>query len=261
MSHRRTTGAGRPRRRRRADSAGPRAARRSLQSVRALRLRWQQELAARGVDRERAVALDERFAAAFNRVVTGWPVVFDGTDFDPDANSKRMEALARRMEDLAASLLGAVPAEAALSPTTRLAAMLKEALATNTIGGKADGRAAGAPRWKTCGRRRGTGRVSVRLPTRHGGAHWPIAFRRAPANHRRRGKGRSGGSGVGARPGGPGGAGGSGRLEQESDLKNRAGRMGASLDSLPAVPVVPFFQPSCPTRPTRLTRPTRPTES
>src|SRR5204863_10206664 len=32
---------------------------------------------------------------------------------------------------------GAVPA-AALSPTTRLAAMLKEALATNTIGGKVD---------------------------------------------------------------------------------------------------------------------------
>jgi hypothetical protein len=109
-----------------------------LQSVHALRLRWQQELAARGVDRERAFALDERFAAAFNRVVAGWPAVFDGTDLDPDANTKRMEALARRMEDLAASLGGAVPAVAALSPTTRLAAMLKEALATNTIGGKVD---------------------------------------------------------------------------------------------------------------------------
>ena len=41
------------------------------------------------------------------------------------------------MEDLAASLKGS-PADAALSPTTRLAAMLKEALAANTIGGKVD---------------------------------------------------------------------------------------------------------------------------
>jgi hypothetical protein len=41
------------------------------------------------------------------------------------------------MEDLAASLKG--PADQAdLSPTERLANMLKEALAANTIGGKAD---------------------------------------------------------------------------------------------------------------------------
>ncbi len=49
-----------------------------------------------------------------------------------------MEALVRRMEDLVTSLVGAAPAHAALSPTTRLAAMLKEALAANTIGGKVD---------------------------------------------------------------------------------------------------------------------------
>ena len=46
----------------------------------------------------------------------------------------------RRVEDLAASLAGpaAAAGDAALSPTTRLAAMLKEALAANTIGGKVD---------------------------------------------------------------------------------------------------------------------------
>jgi hypothetical protein len=109
--------------------------------VRALRGRWNAELAARGVDREHAVALDQRFADAFARVCASWPAEFAGTDLDPDANRKRMEALVTRMEELAKSLAG--PAiggggDAALSPTTRLAAMLKEALAANTIGGKVD---------------------------------------------------------------------------------------------------------------------------
>ena len=52
-----------------------------------------------------------------------------------------MEALVVRVEELAKSLAGpeiAGAGDAAVSPTTRLAAMLKEALAANTIGGKAD---------------------------------------------------------------------------------------------------------------------------
>ncbi len=108
--------------------------------IRTLRGRWSQELAARGVDRERAAALDERFHAAFGRVTAQWPASFAGTELDPDANRRRMEAIVKRMEELAASLAG--PADPALdpgaSPTTRLAAMLKEALAANTIGGKVD---------------------------------------------------------------------------------------------------------------------------
>jgi uncharacterized protein DUF349 len=107
--------------------------------VRSLRGKWASELAARGVDRDKAAALDARFAAAFSGVLAKWPAVFGGTDLDPDANRKRMEALVRRMEDLAKSLAGpAAGGDAALSPTTRLAAMLKEALAANTIGGKVD---------------------------------------------------------------------------------------------------------------------------
>jgi hypothetical protein len=106
--------------------------------TRAIRGRWQQELAARGVDRDLAASLEARFSAAFARVIARWPAAFAGSDLDPDANRKRMEALVKRVEDLAASFGGSETADADLSPTTRLAAMLKDALAANTIGGKAD---------------------------------------------------------------------------------------------------------------------------
>ena len=111
-----------------------------MATVRALRGRWQAELAARGVDRDRALALDERFAAAFNGVITRWPSVFGGSDLDPDANRKKMETIVQRIEALAKSIAGPAAAggDAAVSPTTRLAQMLKDALAANTIGGKAD---------------------------------------------------------------------------------------------------------------------------
>jgi hypothetical protein len=50
-----------------------------------------------------------------------------------------MEALVVRVEKLASSLRGPLSGgDESLSPTTRLAAMLKEALASNTIGGKVD---------------------------------------------------------------------------------------------------------------------------
>jgi hypothetical protein len=110
-----------------------------VQRVRGLRSRWQQELAARGVDRERAAALDQRFAAGMAGVTARFAGAFSGTDLDPDANRRKMEMLVTRLEDLAASLAGReADAEANLSPTDRLAAMLKEALASNTIGGKVD---------------------------------------------------------------------------------------------------------------------------
>jgi hypothetical protein len=107
-------------------------------NVQTLRGRWQQEVAARGVDPDRARALDQRFTAAFQAVIARWPASFAGSDLDPDANRQRMETLVRRMEDLASSLAGPVAVDASISPTNRLAAMLKEALAANTIGGKVD---------------------------------------------------------------------------------------------------------------------------
>ena len=105
-------------------------------NVRVLRARWHQEVAARGVDRERVAALDERFAAALARVLAVAPVAFAGTDLDPDANRRRMEILVKGIEDLVNSTSGSVANDASLLPTTRAAAMLKEALAANTIGGK-----------------------------------------------------------------------------------------------------------------------------
>jgi len=204
-----------------------------LATVRALRGRWQHELALRGVDRERAVALDERFAAAFNRVTRRWPSVFGGTDLDPDANRKRMESLVKRMEDLATSIAGpagAATEDAALSPTTRLAAMLKEALASNTIGGKVDDdirfRAANEEvhqaqaTWSRIGPvpdqvRRALAdrfqRAIRRISEKAGGA---VGHGRAPAPPsgpgRPGGPGRSGGSGRPGGSGGPAGSGGSG---------------------------------------------------
>jgi DNA polymerase III psi subunit len=111
-----------------------------MATVRALRGRWQAEIAARGVDRDRALALDDRFAKAFAAVIARWPAVFGNTDLDPDANRKKMETIVVRIETLAKSLGGpaSAGADAALSPTARMAAMLKEALAANTIGGKTD---------------------------------------------------------------------------------------------------------------------------
>jgi hypothetical protein len=110
-----------------------------LGKVRALRARWQQEIAARGVDRERAALLDQRFGSAFARIVGSAPEAFAGSDLDPSANRKRMETLVRRVEELASSMGPSSTAnDATLSPTSRAAAMLKEALAANTIGGKVD---------------------------------------------------------------------------------------------------------------------------
>jgi len=120
------------------EAATPESAAELLARIRTLRARWQQEIAARGVEPSRAAELDRRFAAAFEQLRAARPEVFSGTDLDPEANRQRMEAIVGRVEKLAASLRGSSGDDAVLSPTTRLAAMLKEALASNTIGGKVD---------------------------------------------------------------------------------------------------------------------------
>ncbi len=122
-----------------AEAAGTTPPENLLETIRGIRNRWQQEHAARGVDPDRARALDSRFAAALATVQSRWPTVFANTDLDPAAGRKRMETLVRRVEELAASTGGPEGREtdAALSPADRLAARLKEALAANTIGGKA----------------------------------------------------------------------------------------------------------------------------
>jgi hypothetical protein len=102
-----------------------------LASLQDLRGRWLQA-APPGAH---ASPLVERFNRALGRVLERFPSGLKGTDFDAAQNRRRMEDLCARVERLMPA--GASPEEAALSPATRLAAMLKEALAANTIGGKA----------------------------------------------------------------------------------------------------------------------------
>lgn len=110
-----------------------------LARVRTLVTSWRRELALRGVDVDRARALDTRFATALSGVVASTPSAFVETELDPDANRRRMEGLVRKVEELAKALAGpAGAADAAISPSARLASMLKEALAANTIGGRGE---------------------------------------------------------------------------------------------------------------------------
>ncbi len=209
-----------------------------LATVRDIRRRWQAELAARGVDRERAAALDERFEAASQRVMSLFPTVFKGTDLDVDANQARMEAIVKRLEDLANSLAGPVPSEggdAALSPTTRLAAMLKEALAANTIGGKVDEesrlRAAAEEVRQAQASFSRIGLVPEQtrrlLADRLQRAIRRIS-ERAARSLASRGPGRPGPSAGPGRSGGPGGHGGSGAPGRPGETNRSAGSSRAS---------------------------------
>ena len=105
-----------------------------------LRARWQQEIAARGVEPARAAALDQRFAAAFERLRDS-PARGIRRHRPRSRRESPADGSARRACRRARGIASAGPSstdDAALSPTTRLAAMLKEALASNTIGGKVD---------------------------------------------------------------------------------------------------------------------------
>ena len=156
---------------------------------------------ARGVDPRRARALDRRFAAAFARVIARWPAGLRRHRSRSRREPQAHGGAGRRVEELAASLGGpaAADADAALSPTTRLAAMLKEALAANTIGGKVDEEAAGARRRKTCVRRRRAGRASAPCPSRPAPARRSLPAR-VPA---RSPSGQAESSRSGGRPVGP----------------------------------------------------------
>jgi hypothetical protein len=86
------------------------------------------------ITRAQAEPLVARFTAALNAVVDARPAAFRGTELDPDAARKRMEQLCQVVEGFA----GDEKVEVRLSPAEILAAQLREALAANTIGGRAD---------------------------------------------------------------------------------------------------------------------------
>lgn len=98
-----------------------------LERVRSLRSRWNQSTP---VVRQGADPLSARFVGALERLITDAPEAFKGTELDVDANLHRMEKLVAKVESLTAE--GAAPSSASQD----LASMLREALASNTIGGR-----------------------------------------------------------------------------------------------------------------------------
>ncbi|MBI1950833.1 MAG: DUF349 domain-containing protein, partial [Acidobacteria bacterium] len=83
---------------------------------------------------ELARPVGERFQRALDAVVAASPEALQGTAFDAGANRNRMEDLCARLERLLPG--GGTAPDEALSPVTRLATLWREALASNTIGGK-----------------------------------------------------------------------------------------------------------------------------
>jgi hypothetical protein len=99
-----------------------------LERVRALRTRWNQSTP---VVRQGADPLSARFVAALEKVTTSAPDAFKGTELDIESNRERMEKLIAKVEGLVTE---AAPPTAG---SQALASMLREALASNTIGGRA----------------------------------------------------------------------------------------------------------------------------
>jgi hypothetical protein len=103
-----------------------------VSAVRSLRTRWAN---APVLPRDVLGPLAQRFEAALAAVVGADPDALRGTEFDVTANVRRLQELVARAESLA----GPEPARReAVSPASILATQLREALAANTIGGRAD---------------------------------------------------------------------------------------------------------------------------
>jgi hypothetical protein len=99
-----------------------------LEQVRSLRSRWNQSTP---VVRHGADPLSARFVAALERTLATHPDAFRGTELDVEPNRQKMEKLIARVEGFLKDT--APPADSSQA----LATMLREALAANTIGGRA----------------------------------------------------------------------------------------------------------------------------
>jgi Domain of Unknown Function (DUF349) len=102
---------------------------RLLEQVRSLRSRWNQSTP---VVRHGADPLSARFVTALERTLISHPDAFRGTELDIEPNRQKMEKLIARVEGF---LNEAAPAP--VNSSQALANMLREALASNTIGGRA----------------------------------------------------------------------------------------------------------------------------
>ena len=99
--------------------------------VQAAQSAWRQ---AGGLPQDEQKALDVRFYAARDRLLELHPRAFQGSELDPDASRRRAEKLAARVEGVLESLAPKTASTAASAAD--LAARLRDALASNTIGGK-----------------------------------------------------------------------------------------------------------------------------
>jgi uncharacterized protein DUF349 len=100
-----------------------------LERVRSLRTRWNQTTP---VVRHGADPLSARFVDALERLMASHPDAFRGTELDADASRQKMEKLVAKVEGFVSDA-GAQPS----TGSQALADMLREALAANTIGGRA----------------------------------------------------------------------------------------------------------------------------
>ena len=100
-----------------------------LERARSLRNRWNQSTP---VVRQGADPLSARFMTALERLLDAYPDAFRGTELDVDANRQKMVKLCERVEGFLTDV-AATPANSSQA----LAMMLREALAANTIGGRA----------------------------------------------------------------------------------------------------------------------------
>jgi hypothetical protein len=97
---------------------------------------WQRWQHAPRVPRGVMESLEARLMGAMGRVLEASPERFRGTRLDLDANLKRMEQLCVQVEGVLNDLMS--PGQLASREPQALAALLKDALASNTIGGRVD---------------------------------------------------------------------------------------------------------------------------
>ncbi|HEX9186968.1 MAG TPA: DUF349 domain-containing protein, partial [Vicinamibacteria bacterium] len=101
--------------------------------VQAAQTAWRQ---AGGLPHDQMEALDGRFARARDGLVLVFARAFEGTDLDPEATRRKAGKLLGRVEGLLEELAPAAGA-AQVQTAEELAARLRDALASNTIGGRA----------------------------------------------------------------------------------------------------------------------------
>ena len=99
--------------------------------VQAAQTAWRQ---AGGLPQEEMAALDQRFGRVRDRLLELYPRAFEGSELDPEASRRRAEKLAARVEAMLADLTPQRASEA--QTAVDLAARLRDALASNTIGGR-----------------------------------------------------------------------------------------------------------------------------